>query len=187
MKDMSKSEDKVGQRLRSIRAKHGLSQRKLARLSGVSNASISLIEKDKINPSLGTLVKLLSVFEMPMAEFWQHRVTQSEQVFFRFNELEEIINNQVTFWQVNPSPENSMIFQYERYEIGADTGESKFPVDCEMVGIVIEGRIDISVGENSKILGPGDAYHFNGRIPHRFRVQGNKPVIMVSSTSPAVF
>ena len=187
MKDLNKSQNKAGQRLRSIRTKHGLSQRKLAKLSGVSNASISLIEKDKINPSLGTLVKILSVFEMSMAEFWQLESSSIEQLFFRFDQLEKIINNQVTYWQVNPSPDNSMIFQYEKYDVGADTGESKIAIDCEMVGIVIEGRIDISIGENSKILGPGDAYQFNGCIPHRFRVQGNKPVIMVSSTTPAVF
>ncbi len=187
MSELAKPENKVGQRLRSVRTKFGLSQRQLAKLSGVSNASISLIEKDKINPSLGTLVKILSVLEISMAEFWQIKLPQTEQVFFRFNQLEKIINNQVTFWQVNPAPDNTMTFQYEKYEVGADTGESKFPVDCEMMGIVIEGRIHTSVGDNSKILGPGDAYQFNGRIPHRFRVQGNKPVIMVSSTTPAVF
>ena len=180
-------ENKVGDRLRSVRMKFGFSQRKLAQLSGVSNASISLIEKGYSNPSLGTLVKLLGVFEMSMAEFWQLDLSETEQVFFRFNELNKISNNQVTFWQVNPSVDNKLIFQYERYEIGADTGESKIPTDCEMVGMVVEGHIDISVGEHNKLLGPGDAYRFNGKIPHRFRVKGNKPAIMISTTTPAVF
>ena len=187
MDNLSVSQNKVGPRLLSVRRKFGYSQRQLAKLSGVSNASISLIEKDKINPSLGTLIKLISVFEISMAEFWQIESTRHEQVFFRFNELEKIVSNHVTFWQVNPSADNRLVFQYEKYDVGADTGESKLSVDCEMVGIVIEGRIDISVGEHTNILGPGDAYRFNGRVPHRFRVQGNKPVIMVSSTTPAVF
>ena len=177
----------VGARLRTLRQRYGFSQRKLARLSGVSNASISLIEKDKINPSLGTLVRILGAFPVSMAEFWQLEPLREAGVFFRFRELEKISSNNVTFWQVNPNPANSMIFQYERYEPGADTGDSKVSSDCEMVGIVIQGRIDIAVGEQSQILGPGDAYRFNGRIPHRFKVQGNKPVIMVSSTTPAVF
>ena len=180
-------QNKVGPRLYSVRRHFGYSQRQLAKLSGVSNASISLIEKDKINPSLGTLIKLLSVFKLSMAEFWQIESTQQEQLFFKFNELEKIVSNQVTFWQVNPSADNKLVFQYEQYEVGADTGESKVSVDCEMVGIVIEGRIEIRAGEHVRILGPGDAYRFNGRVPHRFRVQGNKPVIMVSSTTPAVF
>ena len=187
MEDSSQSNNKVGERLRSVRMKFGYSQRRLAKLSGVSNASISLIEKDKINPSLGTLIKLLSVFELSMAEFWQIEPNKHEQVFFQFNELKKIASHQVTFWQVNPLAKNNLIFQYEKYDVGADTGESKVSIDCEMVGIVIEGRIDITVAEHSKILGPGDAYRFNGRMPHRFRAQGNKPVIMVSSTTPAVF
>ena len=187
MADSVQSQDKVGERLRSVRVKFGYSQRRLAKLSGVSNASISLIEKDKINPSLGTLIKLISVFEISMVEFWQIESSRSEQIYFKFNELEKIVSNHVTFWQVNPSAKNSMVFQYEKYDVGADTGESMVSVDCEMVGIVIEGRIEINVGKDSKILGPGDAYRFNGRLPHRFRVQGNKTVIMVSATTPAVF
>ena len=187
MEDSPQSQNKVGERLRSVRNKFGYSQRQLAKLSGVSNASISLIEKDKINPSLGTLIKLISVFKMSMVDFWQIESSSREQIFFRFNELEKIASNHVTFWQVNPSAKNTLVFQYEKYDVGADTGESKVSVDCEMVGIVIEGRIEINVGEDSKALGPGDAYRFNGRLPHRFRVQGNKPVIMVSGTTPVVF
>ena len=36
-------------------------------------------------------------------------------------------------------------------------------------------------------LAAGDAYRFNGRIPHRLRVRGRGPGITVSCTDPPVF
>ena len=50
----------IGPRLRRLRTGLGLSQRELARRAGVSNATISMIEADRVSPSiagpwLGTL------------------------------------------------------------------------------------------------------------------------------------
>ena len=49
----------VGARLRLVRMRHGLSQRELARRAGVTNATVSLIESNKVNPSVGALKRVL--------------------------------------------------------------------------------------------------------------------------------
>jgi len=36
-------------------------------------------------------------------------------------------------------------------------------------------------------LGPGDAYYFDSRLPHRFRALGAEPVEAVSVNSPPSF
>ena len=51
--------DKIGLRLKALRTRQGLSQRRLARNSGVSNATISLIEHDRTDPSMGLLKRVL--------------------------------------------------------------------------------------------------------------------------------
>jgi mannose-6-phosphate isomerase-like protein (cupin superfamily) len=38
-----------------------------------------------------------------------------------------------------------------------------------------------------KILGPGDAYYFESRLPHRFRNVGSVPCEIVSANSPPTF
>lgn len=60
----------LGKRLQSLREIHGLSQRALAKRSGISNALISLIEKDKISPSISSLEKILDSFPIALAEFF---------------------------------------------------------------------------------------------------------------------
>ena len=47
-----------GQRVRSMRKQRGLTQRDLEKLSGLSNAAISLVEQGKRDPSLKTSMKL---------------------------------------------------------------------------------------------------------------------------------
>ena len=48
-------EQGIGSRLRAVRHRHGLSQRQLARQSGVANATISQVEAGKLNPTVGIL------------------------------------------------------------------------------------------------------------------------------------
>ena len=59
----------VGARLRSIRTTFGLSQRELARRAGVTNGLISLIEQNRVSPSVSSLKKVLDGVPMPLAEF----------------------------------------------------------------------------------------------------------------------
>src|SRR5882757_4920110 len=47
----------VGARLRGIRTTFGLSQRELARRAGVTNGLISLIEQNRVSPSVSSLKK----------------------------------------------------------------------------------------------------------------------------------
>jgi mannose-6-phosphate isomerase-like protein (cupin superfamily) len=43
------------------------------------------------------------------------------------------------------------------------------------------------VGDRVKVLGPGEAYYFESRTPHRFRNVGNDVAILVSANTPATF
>jgi transcriptional regulator with XRE-family HTH domain len=49
----------VGGRLRAVRLKHGLSQRELAKHAGLTHSAISLIEQNRVSPSVGSLKKIL--------------------------------------------------------------------------------------------------------------------------------
>ena len=42
----------------------------------------------------------------------------------------------------------------------------------------------LTVGDRREILGPGDAYHFSSRIPHRFRNPGDEECELISACTP---
>jgi mannose-6-phosphate isomerase-like protein (cupin superfamily) len=49
---------------------------------------------------------------------------------------------------------------------------------------VVRGSIELTVGGETQVLGPGDAYYFDSRIPHRFRNIGEQDAEIVSACSP---
>ena len=60
----------VGARLKTIRKLKGLSQRELAKRAGVTNSTISMIEKNSVSPSVSSLKKVLAGIPMSLVEFF---------------------------------------------------------------------------------------------------------------------
>lgn len=180
--------DDVGLRLKKIREMNGLSQRQLAKQSGVSNAMICLIEKDKSRPSLGLLKRILEAIPISIAEFFSMEMKQPTRVFYRKEELTEIGSGLISYRQVGVNlGEVRLQLLLECYQPGADTGRSMLHHEAEEGGIVTSGHLEVTVGDQTQVLGPGDAYLFNSRIPHRFRNTGREPCMLVSSCTPPSF
>lgn len=178
----------LGQRLRSLRELHNLSQRQLAKRAGVSNAVISLIEQNRTSPSVGMLKKVLGGIPMSMTDFFALDVAPREKVFFRSDELTEIAGGKISFRQVGRDLTGKALqILRERYQPGADTGDTMLRHEGEESGVVIRGRFEVTVGEQRRVLGPGDAFYFDSRIPHRFRNIGEEEVEVVTACTPPSF
>lgn len=180
--------EEIAARLRQVREAHGLSQRQLARRSGVSNATISLIEHERTNPSLGLLKKILDAIPLSLADFFGMDLGEDQQVFFTADELLEIGHGAISYRQVGADlSRHSLQILRETLAPGADTGESLLSHDGEEGGVVISGSMELTVGGQRKLLRPGDAYLFNSRMPHRFRNPGRTPCVIISACTPPSF
>lgn len=180
--------DNLGPRLKTLRAHQGLSQRKLASLSGVSNATISLIEHGRTDPSMGMLKRILGAMGMSFAEFFSADDREAEKYFYTKDELSEISSGPISYRQVgNDLSDSQLQILFERYKPGADTGQSMLSHNAEEGGIILSGRLELTVGENVQTLSAGDAYLFNSRIPHRFRNTGSIECVLVSACTPPSF
>jgi transcriptional regulator with XRE-family HTH domain len=58
----------IGGRLKQLRQERSLSQWDLARLSGVAQSNISLIEANRVSPSIETLSRLAEALNVPLAD-----------------------------------------------------------------------------------------------------------------------
>ena len=92
--------DHIGQQLKHLRTERGMSQRKLAAAAGVSNATISLIEHGRTDPSMGLLKRVLDCLGVSFAEFFATDAVGGEKVFFKREELSEISSGQISYRQV---------------------------------------------------------------------------------------
>ena len=80
-----------------------------------------------------------------------------------------------------------MTIMHERYRPKADTGSDMLSHKGEEGGVVIAGRIEVTVGAQSRVLGPGDAYYFTSAVPHRFRNFGDEACEIISASTPPTF
>ncbi|MDH4073021.1 MAG: cupin domain-containing protein [Gammaproteobacteria bacterium] len=180
--------ENLGARLKSLRTARGLSQRRLAVVAGVSNATISLIEHGRTDPSMGLLKRILDGLGVSFAEFFAQGAVREEKYFYRENELAEISSGPISYLQVGNDLAGSQLqILYERYRPGADTGQSMLRHDAEEGGVIIAGRLEVTVGEHTQTLSTGDAYRFNSRLPHRFRNTGHEDCVIVSACTPPSF
>ena len=178
----------IGPRLKSLRARRGLSQRKLARASGVSNATVSLIESGHSDPSLGMLKRLLDALDVSLADFFASDSRGPGKYFFENAELTEIGAGPISYRQVGSDlSDRELQILYESYEPGADTGQSMLSHEAEEGGVILKGRLEVTVGDRVRTLSAGDAYLFNSRLPHRFRNTGSEVCVVVSACTPPTF
>lgn len=178
----------LGRRLRGLREEHALSQRALARRAGVSHGVISLIEQNKTSPSVGLLKRILDGVPISLASFFEGPVEGRAPVFFAAAELTEIAGGRISYRQVGLDLSGKGLqILHERYAPGADTGEAMLSHAAEEGGVVVRGRLEVTVGAERRVLGPGDAYYFDSRQPHRFRNAGQVEAEVVSACTPPSF
>ena len=146
----------VGARLKHVRELHGLSQRELARRAGVTNGLISLIEQNRVSPSVGSLKKVLDGVPLSMVEFFTLDVNSAAQVFYSADELVEIGGEGASLRLVAAQrPGRQLTVLHERYEPGAATGDDMLSHRGEEGGVVVPRRSAQAVADSLR------EYHFN--------------------------
>ncbi len=175
----------VGSRLKALRIKGGFTQRDLAGKAGVTNGMISMIEQNKHSPSVATLNRLTDALGLSFAEFFSIALPEAPRVFYLKEELVALTEGKVRFMVVaGERPEKALQILHEVYEPGGDTGATMLTHKGEEGGLVLSGQIELTVGDQRRVLGPGDAYYFESTIPHRFRNVGKTASVIISACTP---
>ncbi|OON39724.1 transcriptional regulator [Izhakiella australiensis] len=177
-----------GRRLAEIRQHMGLSQRRVAELSGLTHSAISTIEQDKVSPALSTLQKLLKVYGLSLSAFFAEPVVNSPpKVVINADELVDIGSQGVSLRLIhNGNPERTLAMMLESYEPGATTGE-KIRHQGEETGTLLEGEIVLTIGGQVYNLSAGQSYVINTGIAHSFTNTSTKLCRIVSAHTPTTF
>lgn len=180
--------DDLGARLKAVRETRGLSQRELAKRAGVTNSTISLIEQNRVSPSVGSLRKVLEGLPMSLADFFTLEHDKTKQNFFPKEELVDMGSGAISYLLVAAHyPGRKLAVMHEVYPPGSDTGPESITHRGEEGGVVVRGRVEISIAGETRVLGPGEGYYFATGLPHRFRNAGEETCEIVSAHTPPTF
>jgi transcriptional regulator with XRE-family HTH domain len=178
----------LGGRLRALRNLHRLTQRELADRTGISVVTVSQIENDRTSPSVGLLKKLLDGVPISLSAFFAGDFTPDDEIFFEPHQLTEIGTSLISLRQVGGSLKDRKIqMLLEVHGRSADSGDAMLSHEGEEAGVVIRGRLEITVAGRTAVLKPGGAYYFDSRLPHRFRNVGKEDCVVVSACTPPTF
>lgn len=185
----------IGARLKTMRTAAELSQRQLAERANVPHAQISNVEKNKVSPSVSTLRRILSGLGVSMADFFEPERSPAPGPFFDADQLIDLTSKvavnsigegsaRMVFRQVGDARGHNLQILHEVYDPGADTGETLLQHASSEGGYVVEGELEITVGNDIRVLKAGEAYLFDSREPHRFRNLSDARTVVISACTP---
>jgi transcriptional regulator with XRE-family HTH domain len=191
-------EEDVGPRLRAHREQRGLSLRELARRLGVSPSAISQIETGKSRPSVSTLYSIVSELGMSLDELFgasksaqpaaappaparrtQRGQPPAERHVQRADSRATIdLESGVRWERLTPGPDDDTDFLFVTYDVGGSSSEGNRSMrhSGHEYGLVLSGRLEVTVGFDHYVLGPGDSISFDSTVPHHLATLGDEPV-----------
>ena len=169
----------IGRKLKALRKDREMTQKELANNAGLTAGMISIMEADKVSPSVATLMKVLSVLNVSPMEFFQQDDPVHKRVFFDEDELVDIGSGDLVLKLVGGKNAGCK----RNLPPGADTGSKMISFEGEEGGFVIKGQIEVTIGDQTKVLKSGQAYYFDTKIPHRFRNRSKRVCQIVSAST----
>jgi transcriptional regulator with XRE-family HTH domain len=169
----------IGKRIKQERVNRGLSQAELAEAVGKSAAYLSNVENGKTDPPLGLLRLIAAVLQCPVANFFvgadDVATTNGEAMYNSFQPrvvkrdqrkyFVDPSTNSTTWELLSPDTRRKMEFLWVRYEPGAETLESSAH-EGEECGLVLSGRLKVTIEETEFILEEGDSIYFQSNRLH---------------------
>jgi len=178
----------VGQRLRELRERVGVSQRELGRKSGQSAGAISAIELDKVSPSIETLKRLLDCLEETLADFFSVGTETSPSAFFGPENMVEVRLGRILYRQVGQSfKRDGVLFICTTVRPGSDTGRIQHLTHDGEIGFVLKGRIEVTINDETRVLSPGEGYVIRANQTIRIRNIFDQEADYVFVSSPSGF
>jgi transcriptional regulator with XRE-family HTH domain len=178
----------IGERLRQLRQKRGLTLQQVADETGFALSFLSQLERDKVSISVDNLERLANFYEVHMVHFFR----TTEETPIQIIKREEVLSS-MRMYAKGPAAvallANRVDARLEPLLIKIMPGEEEphFRAhDADTLLYVLEGEVTI-VSERGEetLLGTGDmAYYIN--FPHKRLANRSldKPLLVISITSP---
>lgn len=178
----------LGPRLRALRTARGLTLRELAGRAGVTESFLSQVERGVASPSIASVQRIARGLGLSIADLFAEM--ESAGLIVRAAERRRIaypgLGAVDEFLTRGKGGRLQVIMS--TVEPGGGTGEEPYAHDSdEEVVIVLEGELDLWVGDEHFHLEAGDAVTHSSRVPHRNTNNGPGPARLLFCITPPSF
>jgi transcriptional regulator with XRE-family HTH domain len=162
----------LGNAIRDLRQRHGLTIAEVADRAGISRGMLSKIENAQTATSLDSLHRLAQALGVSLSTlFRNYDVPEGSAQLVKNGEGMEVVRRGTrrghTYHLLAHEQGPTKLF--EPFLITIDSPDATFPV-FEHPGTeflyMLEGRMEYRHGQHTYLLTPGDALTFRGEVPH---------------------
>ncbi len=181
----------VGEKLRAVRKKRGLSLEQVSELTGVPGATISRIENNKVSPTLDIIQKIINGLHLGIGELFtpvQFKRTKPEINLRRSEEGKVTELSNFIYKMLHPDvlpcilvPSLVSTFARTVEEYGGYMHH-----EGEEFLYVMQGSLELCFEDrDSCILNEGDSIYFQSHLPHAYIALGGRQAkMLIVSTTP---
>ena len=156
----------MGANIRRIRKEKKLTLKDVSAMTGLTESLISQIENEKANPSISSLMAIASVLNVPIGSFFEHDDNLKNPVIRMAERPVVETKSGVTYYLLTPDIEHvPMEVLFGEYKKDGST-ERLYTHEGFECGIVLSGKLEVTIDEKKHILYPGDSITIKSTTPH---------------------
>jgi len=170
---------KVGESIKAIRKKKGLSLKDLAQRTGLDAELLTEIENGEVSPPLGTIIKVAKALDTKMGYF----ISGGEDLPYTIMRKDDrkLVSRFNTGKSDRYGYEFSSLAPYKRNRHmeplivnlePSDIEEERSTHDGQEFIYVLEGTMEVRLEEEVHLLEPGDAIYYDSTVPHLVKCHG---------------
>ena len=186
--DIEAAKRRIGERVRELRGRLGITTRELARLAGVTGPMVSQLERGQVAPSLATLLNLASVLGVDVGELVGAQRTNNRVVRRDQRRTADYPEQAYRDEWLSGDDSGRLLVLRSIIEPGGDNGADLLSHRSEVEFVfVLSGSINIFVDKETIFLDEGDALTFASNVPHGFANPGDVPAELIWVETPATY
>jgi transcriptional regulator with XRE-family HTH domain len=178
----------VAHRLADLRAESGLTLRDLASRTGLSDAYLNRVERQKTPINIANLEKVALAFGVPLASFFETDSAQQPLVVTRAGKGKLVRFRGRKGFRTELLAEMKKGKLMEPILVDLASTRATIPLQShpgQEFFYVVEGRCDFYFGKEQIELGVGDAVYFDALVPHVCRARGKSPARILAVVASA--
>jgi len=181
-----KSTSMLGFRLRHARLVAGLTMAQVATKSHCSESLISKVENGQASPSLAMLHRIAVTLDTNIATLTTEEAPSEGPI--RLNGERPVIKAGGISLERITLPKRGGLLQANIHIVPPnEASDGLIEHVGEEVGFVLEGSLQLVLGNERHLLSAGDAFYFSSKTPHGYRNVGKVTAKILWVNTPATF
>jgi transcriptional regulator with XRE-family HTH domain len=178
---MLKMENSIGKRVKTLRINRRMTLAELGEKAKLSPSYLSQIERDRMNPSLTTLMNIARSLNVEPRYFFESGDNSTLVLQGNRGHQPEILSPAMVYFPLSPEDPGNKLHVH-RVVIQPRSQPQEFdPYSGEEMCFVLTGQLTIVVGDEKHVLKAGDSIHYDALLLHNWSNQGDQPCELIWS------